>query len=125
MARVDRCGPTQFGRRFRVGSFKCRSSRVLQRPTSYSLESLQHVRQAGHGGTGAFFGASGRFWIESESRGLRAGSGHGEALGGLGSAVLPSIRGLFTRIAWAVGDPPAEGIEFIDSTYASQASHHP
>ncbi len=103
MARVDRCGPTQFGRRFRVGGFGGRSSCVLQRPTGCSLESLQYIRQAGYSGAGVFCGAGGRLGIEPEGRGLGAGSGHGGGFLGLGSAVLPSIRGLFTRITWAVG----------------------
>ena len=45
--------------------------------------------------------------------------------GELGSAVGPSLRGLFLRIASKVMILPAQGIDFLDFTYAAQPSHHP
>ena len=49
----------------------------------------------------------------------------------MGSAVLPSVRGqlgmpgILVRVARAVGDLPAEAIDFLDLAYATQPSHHP
>ena len=121
---------SRLGRRFRGRSLGCRPARIVQRPARCSLEGLQHVGQAGHGGAGAFRGTGGGLGIEPESRRrglvLATGRSWGDGERGLAFRPWPIQNALAFRCGlcgqWGICRQQAHRFSRFRPCYATVAS---